>query len=124
MTNVRTRNPAAGTARIRARAVDTPSKRYIPTDSARYGTTEVASSSRLRPTRGAAYGASASFQNGPADGGDIGNSWSSGERCWRNAPADRRMAAADTSAAGIEDWSPRIDAPLPARCEHETTVSV
>src|SRR5436305_15164903 len=110
MTNGRTRNPAAGTARIRARAVDTPSKRYIPTDSARYGTTEVASSSRVRPTRGFAYGARASFQNGPTDGEDIENSWSWAERCSRNALADRRVASAYTSAAEIEDLIRRINA--------------
>src|SRR4051812_39859094 len=38
------------------------SVRYMRADKPRYGATEVAMSTRLRPKRGCAYGASASFQ--------------------------------------------------------------
>src|SRR5436305_14062507 len=58
--NTRTRNPAVGTAKASVSRYDTSSDRYITTDSARYGTTEVARSRRLRSRRGRAYGASTS----------------------------------------------------------------
>ena len=54
---VRRRKPAAGTASTRASQTETSSAKRIATSSARYGTTDVATSSRLRETRGCAYGA-------------------------------------------------------------------
>src|SRR3954451_23480556 len=62
MTKTRTRKPAVGTASASVSTYETCNDRYISTDSARYGTTEVARSSRLRPSRGRAYGARVSFQ--------------------------------------------------------------
>src|SRR5919202_4062242 len=61
---VRSRNPEAGTARARTRREETSTARYISTERARYGTTDVARSSRLRPTRGRTYGPRASRQQG------------------------------------------------------------
>src|SRR5215218_2829447 len=61
---VRSRKPAAGIASASTTRSETSSARYISTESARYGTSEVAMSSRLRPRRGRVYGARASRQKG------------------------------------------------------------
>src|SRR5439155_8964924 len=61
---VRSRKPAAGIASASASRYETSSVMYINTESARYGTTEVAMSNRLRPRRGRAYGARVSRQEG------------------------------------------------------------
>src|SRR5205823_14272351 len=64
--NTRTRNPAVGIASASVSRYDTSRDRYITTDSARYGTTEVARSKRLRARRGRAYGASTSCHDEPS----------------------------------------------------------
>src|SRR5215216_5231745 len=61
---VRSRKPAAGIASASTTRYETSNARYISTESAKYGTTEVAMSSRLRPRRGRVYGARASRQKG------------------------------------------------------------
>src|SRR5215211_7014920 len=61
---VRSRKPAAGIASASTTRYETSSARYISTESAKYGTSEVAMSSRLRPRRGRVYGARASRQKG------------------------------------------------------------
>jgi hypothetical protein len=61
---VRSRKPAAGTASASVSRYDTSSARYISAERARYGATEVAMSSRLRPRLGRTYGTKASRQNG------------------------------------------------------------
>src|SRR5919198_4357711 len=61
---VRSRKPAAGTASASTNRYETPSARYISAEIPRYGTTEVAMSSRLRRRRGLAYGSRTSRQAG------------------------------------------------------------
>jgi hypothetical protein len=61
---VRSRKPAAGTASASVSRYDTSSARYISTERARYGATELAMSSMPRPRLGRAYGARAFSQNG------------------------------------------------------------
>ena len=53
--NVRTRNPAAGIASRSASGSEAATSLYIRTDMARYGTTDVISSTRLCPRWGWAY---------------------------------------------------------------------
>src|SRR6185437_4518592 len=53
--NVRVKNAEAGRTRASDSQTDTRSAKVIATSKARYGTTEVARSSTLRPSRGFAY---------------------------------------------------------------------
>src|SRR5918994_404012 len=70
---VRSTKPAAGIASASTSRYETSSARYISTESARYGTIEVAMSSRLRPKCGRAYGARAPRKKGrPGPGTDRG----------------------------------------------------
>src|SRR4051794_26865845 len=64
MMYVRTANPAVGTARASTSRYETSRAKYIATESARYGTTEVARSRRLRPRCDSAYGATSARPNG------------------------------------------------------------
>ena len=61
---VRSRKPAAGIARASVIQTETSRQRYIATVRARYGTTEVATSKRLRRSDGCSYRAIDSRQNG------------------------------------------------------------
>src|SRR5215218_3157850 len=79
---VRSRKPAAGIASASTTRYETSNARYISTESAKYGTTEVAMSSRLRPRRGRVYGARASRQKG------------------RSLPGPPELGAAPIAAAG------------------------
>src|SRR5215211_4037362 len=90
---VRSRKPAAGIASASATRYETSSARSISTESAKYGTTEVAMSSRLRPTRGRVYGARASRQG-------------------RSLPGPPELGAAQTAAAGSR--VPFAPFPLPS----------
>src|SRR3954454_11464687 len=53
--NVRIRNAAAGTTSTNDSTRETRTANAIATSNARYGTTDVARSNRLRPSRGSAY---------------------------------------------------------------------
>src|SRR3954467_12087266 len=64
--NVRSRKPAANGASARAPATETSRSRYIAISSARYGTTDDATSSSVRASLGFAYGATAAFQGARA----------------------------------------------------------
>src|SRR5947209_425143 len=66
--NVRSRNPAAGTASTRTRRIETSISTYIAAVSTRYGTTEVARSSKPSRRQGLAYGASRSRQKSGGSG--------------------------------------------------------
>src|SRR3954449_7901594 len=65
--NVRTKNPAAGTAMMSVSSSETSSVTYIKAVSATYGSTDVATSSALRRGSGLAYGAKRSRQNAAPD---------------------------------------------------------
>src|SRR3954452_24852076 len=64
--NVRSRKPAANGASATAPTTETSSSRYIAISSARYGTTDDATSSSVRASLGFAYGATAAFQGARA----------------------------------------------------------
>jgi hypothetical protein len=65
---VRTRKPAAATEAASTSQYETSSNQYIPTSSPRYGSSDVATSSRLRPRSGGAYGARTARHEGARDG--------------------------------------------------------
>src|SRR3954453_1311516 len=64
--NVRSRKPAANGASARAPATETSRSRYIAISSARYGTTDEATSSSVSASLGFAYGATAAFHGARA----------------------------------------------------------
>src|SRR4051812_30907984 len=65
--NVRTKNPAVGTAMMSVSSGETSNVTYIKAVSATYGSTDVATSSALRRGSGLAYGAKRSRQNAAPD---------------------------------------------------------
>src|SRR3954453_15597499 len=95
--NVRTRNPAAGTARTRTSGGDTLRTAYISAISARYGTTDVVTSSAARLTSGFAYGASVSRQNP----GSSRSESSAIERVFSPTPEPRLKGVQDRSGAEV-----------------------